>query len=53
MFLPSQSVRFAHFFASPLLDESSLDREIEAVDSGECVHTLTSAYHHECTVELL
>ena len=27
--------RFAHFFASPLLLESSLEREIEAVDSGE------------------
>ena len=27
--------RFAHFFASPLLLDSSLDREIEAVDSGE------------------
>ena len=27
--------RFAHFFASPLLDKSSLNREIEAVDSGE------------------
>ena len=29
--------RFAHFFASPLLLESSLSREIEAVDSGKGV----------------
>ena len=31
--------RFAHFFASPLLLDSSLDREIEAVDSGENTNT--------------
>lgn len=28
--------RFAHYFASPLLKESCLNRETEAVDSGEC-----------------
>ena len=28
-------VRFAHFFASPLLLKQSLDREIEAVDNGQ------------------
>jgi len=27
--------RFAHFFVHPLLNPSSVDREIEAVDSGK------------------
>lgn len=30
----SNDFRFAHFFASPLLNSSSLEREIQAVDSG-------------------
>jgi len=27
---------FCHFFVSPLLAQSSVEREIEAVDSGKC-----------------
>ena len=40
-------LRFAHFFASPLLLESSLDREIEAVDSGKSVGECTVLYPSE------
>ena len=40
-------LRFAHFFASPLLLESSLDREIEAVDSGKSIGKCTVLYSSE------
>ena len=35
LLLPVLFCRFAHYFASPLLKESCLNREAEAVDSGE------------------
>lgn len=31
--------RWAQFFICPLMIEDAIDREVEAVDSGECLHT--------------
>ena len=43
--------RFAQFFASPLLNKGSLNREIEAVDSGEKLSGLTE--DSNCSSSLL
>lgn len=47
-------IRFAHFLISPLMLESSLKREIEAVDSGEftvrqlCLVACLYTIHNYC-----